>query len=100
MGKNANRGEGFGVALRGFSKKRENKKEVMVDSKFIFSLTGRRPTLIILCKLQHHRTAEQLSNEWSHFRVLSIESKVRKLCINQGFTVEVKELNITFFKYL
>ena len=25
-------------------------------------------------------TAQQLSNEWSHFRVLSIESKVRKLC--------------------
>ena len=32
-------------------------------------------------------TAEQLSNEWSHFGVLSIESKVRKLCITQGFTL-------------
>ena len=30
---------------------------------------------------------KQPSNEWSHFRVLSIESKVRKLCSTQGFTL-------------
>ena len=35
-------------------------------------------------------TACQLSNEWSHFRVLSIESNVRKLCITQAFTLGVK----------
>ena len=35
-------------------------------------------------------TAQQLSNEWLHFRVLSIESKVRKLCITQGFILGVK----------
>ena len=29
-------------------------------------------------------TAQQFSNEWSHFRVLSIESKARELCITQG----------------
>ena len=37
-------------------------------------------------------TAQLLSNEWSHFRVLSIESKVRKLCITQRFTLGVKWL--------
>ena len=42
---------------------------------------------------QHHSKAQQLSNELSHFRVLSIESKVRKLCITQGFTLGVKALN-------
>ena len=43
---------------------------------------------------QHHSkvTAQQLSNEWSHFMVLSIESKARKLCITQGFTLGVKGL--------
>ena len=44
--------------------------------------------------------AQQLSNEWSHFRVLSNESKVRKLCITQGFTLGVKGLtNSTTVKY-
>ena len=45
-------------------------------------------------------TAEQLSNEWAHFRVLTIESKVRKLCITQGFTLGVRGLtNSTTVKY-
>ena len=49
---------------------------------------------------QHHSTAQQLSNEWSHFKVLSIESKVRKLCITQGFTLGVKGLtNSSTVKY-
>ena len=39
-------------------------------------------------------TAQQLANEWSHFRVLSIESKLRKLCITHGFTLGVKGLNV------
>ena len=38
-------------------------------------------------------TAQQLSSEWSHFKVLSTESKVRKLCITQGLPLGVKELN-------
>ena len=37
-------------------------------------------------------SVQQLCNELSHFRVLSIESKVRKLCITQGFTLGVKML--------
>ena len=45
-------------------------------------------------------TAQQLSNEWSHFRILSLESKLRKLCITQGFTLGVKGLtNSTTVKY-
>ena len=40
------------------------------------------------------------ANEWSHFRVLYMESKVRKLCITQGFTLGVKGLtNSTTVKY-
>ena len=39
-------------------------------------------------------TAQQLSNEWSHFMVLSIESKVRKLCITNDLTLAVKGLSI------
>ena len=31
-------------------------------------------------------------NEWSHFRVLSIESNVRKLCIAESFTLGVEGL--------
>ena len=44
---------------------------------------------------QHHSkgTARLLSNEWSHFRVLSIKSKCGKLCITQGFPQGVKGLN-------
>ena len=34
---------------------------------------------------QHHSSAQQLSNEWSHLRVLSIESKVGKVCAAQWF---------------
>ena len=34
------------------------------------------------------------SHEWSHFRVLYMESKVRELCITQGFTLGVKELRL------
>ena len=41
---------------------------------------------------QLHSTAQQLSNDWSHYRVLSIESNVRKLYITQGFTLGVKAL--------
>ena len=45
-------------------------------------------------------TAQQLSNEWSHFRVLYMVSKVRKLCITQGFPLGVKRLtNSTTVKY-
>ena len=40
------------------------------------------------------------SNEWSHFRVLSIESEVRKLCIMQGFTLGVKGLTLTLFYFV
>ena len=46
------------------------------------------PKLLNFPKLQ----TQQLSNEWSHFRVLYMESKVRKLCITQGFTLGVKGL--------
>ena len=34
--------------------------------------------------------AHQLSNEWSHIRVLSMESKVRKVCVTQGFILGMK----------
>ena len=40
-------------------------------------------------------TAQQLSNLWSHFRALYIESKVRKLCITQGFILGVDGLTTT-----
>ena len=36
------------------------------------------------------KTAQLLSNEWLHFRVLSVEAKVRKLCITQCFTLGVR----------
>ena len=36
-----------------------------------------------LTNKQHHSKVH-FSNEWSHFWVLSIESKVRTLCITQG----------------
>ena len=39
-------------------------------------------------------SAQELSNEWSHFRVLPIESKVRKLCMTQCFTLGVKGLMV------
>ena len=41
---------------------------------------------------QHHRKnfAQPFCNEWSHFRRLSIDSKVRKLCFTQGLTLGVK----------
>ena len=45
-------------------------------------------------------TAQQLSKEWSHFRVLYMESKVTTLCITQGFILEVKGLtNSSTVKY-
>ena len=34
----------------------------------------------------HYSAAQQLSKKCSHFRVLSLESKVIKLCITKGFT--------------
>ena len=37
-------------------------------------------------------TVQQHSNEWSHFMVLSLESKVRKLCNTQRVTLGVKRL--------
>ena len=40
-----------------------------------------------------HPRSQQLSSKWSHLRVLSIESKVSKLCITQGFTLEVSGLS-------
>ena len=50
--------------------------------------------------IEHFTPAEQLSNEWSHLRVLYMESKVRKLCITQGFTLGTKGLtNSTTVKY-
>ena len=52
------------------------------------------------CVKLKRSAAQQLSNEWSDLRVLSIESKVRKLCITQGFTLGVKGLtNSTTVKY-
>ena len=45
-------------------------------------------------KNKHHHIKVQLSNELSHLRVLSIESKRRELCITQGFTVGVKGLRM------
>ena len=43
---------------------------------------------------QYHRKVllKRLSNEWSHLRDLSIELKLKKLCIIQAFTLGVKGL--------
>ena len=41
---------------------------------------------------------QQLSSEWLHFGGLSLESKVRNLCITQGFTLGVKGLNQNFYR--
>ena len=43
-------------------------------------------------KNKQHLSKLLLSNERSHFRVLSIEPKVRKLCAIQGFTLGVNGL--------
>ena len=43
--------------------------------------------------------AQQFSNEWSHFTVLSIVSKVEKLCIAQGFTLGVKGVTASLNEY-
>ena len=59
------------------------------------------PKVINFPKLnkQHHSTViiesapQQLSNKWSNFRFLSIEPKLRKFCITQGFTLGVKGVN-------
>ena len=37
---------------------------------------------------------QQFPNEWLHFRVLSIESKLRKLCIAKDFTLGAKGLKV------
>ena len=52
-------------------------------SKLTFFTPGRaRSQMFPNYKLALHKsTAQQLSIEWSLFRVLFIESKVRKLCI-------------------
>ena len=47
-------------------------------------------------KNKHHREIIHNSNEWLHFRVLSMESIVRKLCITQGFTPGLKGLSFFF----
>ena len=39
-------------------------------------------------------TAQQLSSEWSLFKVLSIESNVTNLSITQGFTPGIKGLTL------
>ena len=58
------------------------------------------PKLLITnaLKYKQHSSKVELSNEWSHFRGLSIESKVRKLCITQGFTLGVKGLKKNWVK--
>ena len=50
--------------------------------------------LVKLKNKRHESTAQQLSNEWSHLRVLSIESNVRRLYITQGFTLGGKGLTL------
>ena len=42
-------------------------------------------------------TAQQLSNEWSYFRVLSIESKVRQFCITLSLNLRMKGLKAKVF---
>ena len=43
-------------------------------------------------KLTTDCATQQLSNEWSDLRVLSIESKADKLCITQGLTLGIKRV--------
>ena len=57
-------------------------------------LTVPSPKLIKFGKLKKKtvpqlNTAQKLVSEGSHFRGLYIESKVRKLCISQGFSQRV-----------
>ena len=52
-----------------------------IQTHLMFSLqTMPRPKLVNLSKLKN-------SNNWSHFWVLCIESKVRELCIIQGLSL-------------
>ena len=75
----------------------ESRSTAMNTTITLSILTVPTPKLInflnyILGKLKNkqHHSKVQLSNEWSHFGVLPIESKVRKICISQGFTLGVR----------
>ena len=46
-----------------------------------------------LLETQRKELEDKRSNEWSYFGVLPTETKVRKLCITQGLTLEVKGLS-------
>ena len=46
-----------------------------------------------ISKITNSITVEYCSTaEWSHFMVMSVESKVRKLCITKGFILDAKGL--------
>ena len=53
-----------------------------------FTLDSTKPKIDKLSKI----TNWAKSNEWSHYRVLAIELKARKICITQGLTLGVKGL--------
>ena len=63
-----------------------------VDKFFKMTNWGKLNNTAQHSKVLFKSTVQQFSNEWSHFSVLSVESKVRKLCIIQGLTLGVKGL--------